>query len=317
MDATTALPSIAEFRQGGVSVIIASLLAVAANVVLRAFFHAFKVTWPKRYFGGNRVLDLYVASAAWRFALFRLGPVFAALAIVGTASVRLGSDRQLAIALTGVSYAVVSLWREALDAIKRPINRREGTFVLVLGTGILVSTLGALALGSSVDRFVPTFREVGIAAWIAVFVFIFGQGMQSLVSRPNLSELVKRAQNEIDPVLLNRLDEVDPWGIFRSVAIAEHLNRPPWFRAIERRVRPHRGTHGLMQMRSTHPLTDLESVEKFIEMYRHHVPGEDDYWSSNRERAFVSTVNADPAFVELVLDVAHKHEQPEFTQRML
>lgn len=297
--------------------ITASLLAVAANMALRAFFHAFNVTWPKRYFGGDRALDLYVASAAWRFALFRLGPVFVALAIVGTASVRLGSDRQLAIALTGVSYAVVSLWREAFDSVQRPINRRLGTFVLVLATGILVSTLGALALGSSVDKFVPTSREVGIAAWIAVFVFIFGRGMQSLVSRPNLSELVKRAKNEIDPELLKRLDEADPWGIFGSVAIVEHLNRPPWFRAIERRVRPHRGTQGLMQMRSTSPLTDSESVEKFIDAYRHHIPGEDDFWTYEEQRDFVSTVNADPAFVELVLDVANEYEQPEYTQRPL
>lgn len=284
------------------------LLAIAGAtcLVLRGFFRAFEFTWPKHYFGNDNELELFVSRSFSRYVLFRIGPVALALLVAGTVATRLDADRSIAVIVSAALYGLVSLGPDSRRALKSTPKKRRLIIVNVLiAAGIGLTAAFIVALGNRVDGFVPSLREAVLAGWIAFFVFISSRVLLALTSKPPLYSLIRRATDEIDQALLSMLDGADPDGVFRAVAIAEHLNRPAWIRTLERMVRRRGGTYGLMQVRSDAPLTDRESVVRFVEKYKRFVPSEnnDEWWDQKHIERFVRRHNRDPAFTKMVLQI--------------
>ena len=60
-----------------------------------------------------------------------------------------------------------------------------------------------------------------------------------------------------------------------------------------------------MQVRSDSPLTDRESVVRFIEEYRRFVPSREDeeWWDKKQVKRFIRRLNRDPTFGKMVLQI--------------
>ncbi len=275
-------------------------------LVLRGFFRAFEFTWPKHYFGHDNELELFVSRSFSRYALFRIGPVALALLVAGTVASRLDADRNIAVSISAVAYSLVSLGPDSKRALSSTPRKRRLLMVnAFIALGIGLSAVMIVAVGGRVDGFVPSLREAVLAGWIAFFVFILSRVLLAMMSKPPLYSLIQRATDEIDSSLLSLLDDADSEGVFRAVAIAEHLNRPAWVRTLERVVRRRGGTYGLMQVRSDSPLSDRESVVRFVEKYKRFVPSQhdDEWWDKKHIRRFVRRLNRDPAFTKMVLQI--------------
>lgn len=166
-------------------------------------------------------------------------------------------------------------------------------------TAILGITLIAyLLVASHIDEYVPTAKEVINSALIALMIFVFTSlGTQLPKVRPDVAALVAQGRREIPERLLVRLNEADPGGLFEAIAIAENINRPKWVRQAERALVRRNGSYGIMQMRSRRPLSDDQSVEKFLEKYSKYGRG---FWAEESVSKFVRKHNKTEEFFTLV-----------------
>lgn len=276
-----------------------SLLAMAASSALWVFYKSFEVEWPDRYWDGLSGADPLISRTSGRYAAFRLLPFFVAATVAGTAAARLDISRAWVVWLFAATYVGLGPVRKAVCAW-RESPRRIGSAVHRFGTAIALVAVAGLYMGVAgrLDPYVPTLKDAVFAAFIAVFVFLLGKlGIVAFtIQAPTNDSLIRRAISEIEPALSRRLNEVDPGGVFLTVAVVEQLNRPPWVRRVERLV-PATQTHGLMQVRSDKVVSDAESVELFIA--RHADFCGRDYWENKDRQRFFKQHNAGQEFNEL------------------
>lgn len=279
-------------------------IAATVAVVLRAYFRAFEFNWPEHYFGPDQSLELFVTRSLPRYAIFRLLPIVLSLLVAGAVASRLELQRTFTVLLSASLYAAVSVGPD----LARSLFAKSRRWRVVSMNAVLVAGIGAVAVvvalaGSDADSLVPPAREFVFAIWISVFVFIASKVALALSSRPRVRDLVARAEREIDEALIELLDQADPGGLFRAVAVAEHLNRPKWMRVAERLLRPRNGTYGLMQMKSARPISDRASVLAFIEKFAEYAPDEDEYWDDNRIRLLTRKHNKSEEFQKMVYEI--------------
>ncbi|MGH3458038.1 hypothetical protein [Aeromicrobium sp.] len=299
--------TIADVRELAVSLGIAATVAV----VLRSYFRAFEFNWPEHYFGPDQGLELFVTRSLPRYAVFRLLPVVLALLVAGALASRLELARTFTILVSAGLYAAVSIGPDlARSLFGKPRKWRIVGMNIVLVAGVAAAAVIIALAGSGADSLVPPAREFVFAIWISVFVFIASKVALVLSSRPRVRDLVAEAEGETDKALMERLDEADPGGLFRAVAVAEHLNRPKWMRMAERLLRPRDGTYGLMQMKSAKPISDTESVLLFIDEFADHVPQEDEYWDEKRTGRVTRKHNRSEEFQKLVYEIMQEPGYP-------
>lgn len=284
--------------------LIASLgLSLAGCVGLQAFYKAFETTWPERYYDGVHGADPLVSRSSYRYAAFRIGPLLLALAVVGTTAHRLDLDRGFVAWTTTLAYASWGPGRRAIEAlVHRPLML--GVAIHRFGTtfGLLLAGLLYGFVGGHLDRLVPNGKDTVLAAWIALFVFMFGRLSASVPARrPNIDELVRRGVLEIPDELMTLLDEADSGKAFRSVAIAENVNRPAWVRRFERLLLRRNGSYGLMQVHSKRPISDEESVSRFIKKHECFAGRQD--WDADELEKLFRKHNPSEEFLSLATEV--------------
>lgn len=90
-----------------------------------------------------------------------------------------------------------------------------------------------------------------------------------------------------------------------AVMLVENLERPRWFRVLERlkgRIFPE-GTYGVMQVASERPLQDLESIRRAVRdrMANLQLTKDEGYVDQEALVAFARQYNPDPAYHKLLL----------------
>lgn len=275
------------------------VIVVLANATLWLFYKSFEVEWPERYFDGLRGADPLVTRTSGRYAVFRVLPFFLAIVVAGAAAERSDVSRGGTVWLTTAIYVgfgpllrAAVAWLSTPRSVGSAVHRFGTAVALVLAAGIYLLT------GSRLDRYVPSVGEVVLAAFVALFVFMFGRLsiVISTIQSPSDEQLVQRAIEEIDPGLIERLVYADPGKVFLTIAVVEQLNRPEWVRRIERLV-PGVQTQGLMQIRSRRAITDAESVEQFIA--KHDIKTGQETWGDGERRKFFRRHNPSTEFNEI------------------
>jgi hypothetical protein len=280
----------------------AAVLVAGSFLILRAFYSAFESHWPENYFGDTNSVSAVISQTPARYIAFRFGPVLLAAAVVGTVAARMGLPRAPLVAaavavhtLGGTGYGLIKALRASPPDV--PLAAYRILAMLACAAAAVVT----IAIGSRVDPYIPDAEEVASAFWIALAVFVVAHLARSLTARqPEIALLLARAKREVPNALADQLRAAPvahPEAAL-ALAFAEHLNRPTWARRLERVLKPANGTYGLMQMSSSRPLSDQESVELFLERLPSY-PEMVDREGYMNVRPFFLFHNPDEAFADL------------------
>lgn len=311
----------------GVLVTVSGVLLGAA--FLFAFFRAVQLNWPESYFGIGELAAYAISASPWRYVAFRFGPVLVTAIFVAVSVERAGGDGSMgAIATAGLHAGLTSGWG-LLQAVRWPKSiRRRRRPILLVRLVVLIGVVGIGYLAAAFSGFaaplVPPLSDLSATLWTGLIAGVLGAFIVR-ISRGHPvheHEMIDRSQREIPKSLWNlaaRLaieNEADP-DLARAIMVVENLQRPSWFRRVERLkgvVSPS-GTYGIMQVLSDKPINDEESIEKvIIERLRDvNVRSAVGWVDSDLLHAFAQTYNSSSDFLAL-LEVAYRAVRPETHQ---
>jgi hypothetical protein len=302
-----------------------AFIAVALGAAfLYAFFRAVQTQWPASYFGATDTTSYAITRSPFRYTAYRLGPLFVVCLFIAVTLERrdgyaLGAALSLSVthAASTNGYALVESSRRAgLRRHRIPVSLVKA-FVLV---GLLVIGYSAYLTRGVLESVVPPLSEMTAALWTALLAGIAGAyiGRLSEHGGASSSELVEKSRAEVPAHLRELMASeaasagVDPW-LGLAVMAVENLQRPPWFRRLEKLKAKISGpgTYGIMQVRADNWIDDEESIRRAVagplkgvvipssELYEEQV---------NALRDFALAYNPDPTYVELLQD-AYANEE--------
>jgi hypothetical protein len=254
-------------------------LHVALAVVLGAgflsiFFEAVRFRWPESYFGAGDTSSYAISLSPLRYLAFRFFPVYAVCVFVAVSLERTGDPASLGALLVGAVHAVTTVGVAFVRDLLLPALARRQRAPIILLRGVIFALTVGVALGASasapyLEPLIPTLHDVTITLWTAAIAAVGGAYILQ-ISRGRTSDtgdLARRSSRRIPGRLwhiateLARAHGADP-QLVGAIMIAENLQRPRWFRVIERLkglvLRP--GTYGIMQVAHGRPISDEESL---------------------------------------------------------
>lgn len=292
------------------------LLALVLGVsFLHVFFRAVESKWPVSYAALSSGPDYAISRNIVRYLLFRLGPV--AVTVV-YAAVTLGrADAPVVVPGTGIGlvHGLVTSGRAEFELIRRHQVQRRPLVAVMHPTIVLLVTVVALGAASAARRFdavVPAANDVVSSLWIGLIAGVIGSYLGRLTQGAFVEmEAIFTASRRSIPAGL--WDAVTPLAerhgadpqLVRAVMLVENIQRPRWFRRLERFVGRFvgRGTYGILQVRAERPVSDLDSLELALQaQFRGLAPvarpdGGIDYAAL---KSFAHAYNPDPKFEELL-----------------
>jgi hypothetical protein len=293
------------------------VLGVAlGSAFLFAFYRAIQFQWPDSYFAAGDTLSYAISASPIRYLAFRLLPIYATCVFVGVTLTRLKGAPLLAVIAIGVIYSLPTGLSILRDARSDATIRRHRAPVLVLRVvtilGILTVAILAFASRDVMAPLVPAVHDVVVTLWTAAIAGVLG-AYTLQVSRgrtANAQKLAHRSASNIPSTLWNAAQTISEAGgadptLVRAIMIAENLQRPRWFRNVERlksRLSPH-GTYGIMQVSSPTWITDEESIRQAVATRLGGVAVRDETSQIDYEklRTVAMNWNPDPTFVDLLV----------------
>jgi hypothetical protein len=281
-------------------------------IMLHAFYAAVKLEWPSNYVTATRRFGLIVNRTVKRYLTFIIAPVYLASLLVSS----LSSDAKGHGVATGLIVGTWHAWKnhgKQIFAHVRHGTMRNAAPDLILQIALLVlAVLAGFAGGLGPGPFtfvIPSLDEFFTAVWTAVFVAIVSfWAFRATRYKTALRDLYDTARREADDALVDYAIEVAQregadLHLVLSVLFAENLQRPPWFRKLENwkgKIFP-RGSYGIMQFTSPHPISDRESIDRAVELLKDKTIGRNENGVPDREslRNALKAYNDNPGFVEL------------------
>ncbi|WP_062255892.1 hypothetical protein [Dermacoccus sp. CCH2-D9] len=267
---------------------------------LRWLYRYLSVEWPERYVAPDQLVSIIVSRTWWTYAMFRCGPVAMAgiLTVHGADQLALPSLAAL-VAMTVVhvlSSSVFAMWTMPKNEWARQARLQFHAISavgVILTAGLVWFTRGWTA------GLAPDVHGLSTNIWATVLGLILAKGCYDVLSKtPRREYLHSWAARSVDQELLARITSAgcSHTGALEAIALAEAVERPRWFRRIER-FAPGVESTGVMQIKGGGILTDQESVDLFL--VRH----QQDCGRLEREGATDDAIyrhhNPDPHFVEM------------------
>jgi hypothetical protein len=290
---------------------------VAGCALILLFYTAVRTQWPSNYASSTNDYGMIINRTIIRYFAFALAPTYFISLIVGTTVARAGGRALIVVACVGLfhtckTYAVhiYKTLRYDHSGTRYPTLLLEASLVAgVLAVAILAG-LGPGPLGF----LVPPVDEFFKSLWTTAFVAILGV---VLLARTQVSvdvgRLIRKSRREVGQELISlaRRQAVaygaDP-DVVEAVLLTENLQRPSWFRFLERikgRFFP-AGSYGIMQVHASKPLSDRESITLAITEHlfgatlRPNKHGGFDYSGAE---TLLARYNSNPNFVEVAVQV--------------
>jgi hypothetical protein len=295
--------------------LVEAAIAVAAGVVfLWMFYVAVRVDWPEQYFATTDFSAYAISSSPLRYVLFRFAPVFVTCSVVAVSLDRRGSavaaEAAFAVGLVHGSLTLgVALFQWARSDPKQRAHRASIAVIRAVAlVGVLWVAVVAAATRTTAAFFIPTVRDLGTTLWTAGFAAVAGAFLVQYTRSHGITEpsLVARSLRSLPKSLrFVAEDECKSTGadidlVFAIMAV-ENLQRPPWFRSLERaKSRLFKaGTYGIMQVTSAIALSDEESIriavrERLAKVNVKNRKGDLDYEALKR---FATDYNGGPTYV--------------------
>lgn len=297
--------------------------AAAGGSCLWAVYRHIQSRWPLSYYSMTDNESYIKSAAPSRYLLFRFGPIV----VISAFGVRqLASfDRPLwtfCIALW-IIHTASTTGRALMDLYRSHTKKtRRGPLLILHYVSIMTSlfcTSIPIPLSDSLSVAIPDLEQVVASLWTALFVIIVGI-LFVHVSRKNiytLDEIVERQHSKIGRETLvyaesKALEAGLDWDLVRAVMLAESLQRPLWFRKLERLKGQiwRKGTYGIMQVESARPISDRESIDRAVEVHRYTFAIDQDqeedlsFWEL-KDR--IEAYNPSSPFFDMVREIYHHY----------
>lgn len=294
-----------------------TLVGVLIGVgLLWLFYTVVRTAWPVYYASlGPNDYGIVVNRGALRYFGFAVIPVYAVALVVSTTVGRLNGHAMFcALAIGGVHAARTQL-RYIFVTLRNSRSRLRlpsVSYAAVMAVLIAASSFAAGLGPGPVPQVVPEPQEFFNAFWTTAFVALLTTFVALKARSQNDPKMAfDRSLAEVGTDLVNLARataveyDADP-NLTVAILLTENLQRPPWFRRIERlrgRFIP-RGSYGVMQVQSDRPITDEQSIQQAIAL---HLAGarlpSQGYARWNSARRALRRYNPDDSFVDLGMEI--------------
>lgn len=251
------------------------LTGLSGSVLLFLFYSSVRVKWPNSYITLRNQAEEAVARGPLRYAIFRAGPFLLVGLAVSASSERLKIDGSVALGALLLSHLAATNGRSFINSVKAGRVAANG-ILSNLATAFGLSALAYLILryGERLSFLVPGLDEFVSALWTGLVAAVLAVLLQNFVRSDSDEVDLERLSRDIGPRLESYIDScawahrLDP-VLLRSILYAEVLNRPRWFRGIERAVGAFRsgGTYGIGQAGVTASASNESSIEAVAANY--------------------------------------------------
>lgn len=248
----------------------------------------FKVKWPEDYFGPNDKDNIFLSTKPMHYILFRLFPVLCTIALIQGTIFKAGYKTINPILLgasTAFIYSISTDGKAFIDLLKGNENIQiyvNKTFqsilhvVLIIILTITGCLAGFLITLNQVQFLLPELNNLRDNIWAGFITVIMFYIVRSIINKPkkiSITQVIKKS-SDIGLSFVNHIEKysaqykADPL-LVKAVCIAENIERPKWFRNLEYVISfiKKKGTYGIMQVASDHPISDEESIKIAIEKY--------------------------------------------------
>ncbi|MDP2623694.1 MAG: hypothetical protein Q8Q29_07855 [Actinomycetota bacterium] len=292
-----------------------AVTALAGYGFLVLTYSFLRTQWPDRYYSVSDIVGHQQSVSLQSYLLFRFAPAIA-VTLVGSGLLRqVGKEGWpvWAAALTPVvGHVAMTHGRALLRSEGGFGRRRQVIYHLLAATGLLV--VGVAGVWMSAQEFarplLPSLTGIADGIWTALLAALLAiAALRVLQPEPTDDYTVIRdAIRSLDSDLVSyarsraRAAGADEQLVVAVMAV-ESIQRPRWLRRIERVFSRllRRGTYGIMQVASSRPLSDRESIDAAINAPLAGVSLDRDKYGRIEHRQIRSALdsyNSDPAFIE-------------------
>jgi hypothetical protein len=249
-----------------------TILAVLLGAgFLHAFYQAAKFQWPSSYYALDNPLGFAITATPVRYIAFRFAPVFIVCLFVTASMRRVDEDPTVAIAGIVLCHIGTTLGR-ASWGIRGSTTPRRGPLLVLYGAvsvGVAMAAVLGVAFADALDVLVPPVADLSASLWTALFAGVLGiYVLQLSQAERDVQVTLRKSRAEVGDELWEyaavaaAANDADV-SLVRALMLIENVERPPWFRRLERLKGRlfHRGTYGVMQVTSDRPLSDKESID--------------------------------------------------------
>lgn len=296
--------------------VVGELSAVLIGVgFLHVFFRAVESQWPTSYFALTSGPDYAITRSLGRYLTFRLLPVLVVAVFAAVTLGRAGDAVVIPVAFIGAIHAGTTSGRALLGLVRsgraprRPLLTLMHPAVMVGVTCIAVA--GAL-VAPWFDGAVPSVDDVTSDLWTGLIAGVVG-AYAVRVSQPGhvSSDIVFAESRKSIPDDLWRAaaDSAARWNadadLVRAVMLAENVQRPGWFRRLERlgaRLFRQPATLGILQAGGRADDGDTELLDQAVQNLFSGVTvkTKDGYIDWDALDDFAARYNSDPNYAELL-----------------
>lgn len=298
------------------------VLAVVVGVgFLHVFFRAVESQWPASYFALTSGPDYAISRSFARYLTFRLLPVFVVAVFAATTLGRDGRAVVLPVMVMGVFHASSTSGR-ALTSVVRSGRLARRPLLALMHSAVILAIAGVSLAGAlSADSFasiVPELDAVSSDLWTGLIAGVIGAYAVRVTQKGFIdTERIFLESRRAIPHHLWELardvaqrHEADP-RLVRAVMLTENLQRPRWFRRLERigaRMLKRPASLGLLQTPGRPTDSDEELLERAIqERFRGvRVTTDDGYVDWAALNTFAAEYNPDPKYAELLSAAIHE-----------
>lgn len=293
--------------------VMSVLLGMVGLLFLLGIYGMVRDSWPASYAEpSSRAGELGRFSLSW-FVLFRTVPIVLVLVPLVVTADRLGTKPWLVTVTTMSSFFGVQGWnlvrhiRGSAHALKHYV---VACMNLLLG---VVAAVVAFVWRDVFAALIPMPAQLLEALWTAAIASVGFWGLsRAMPAAQGTGQTMKRARRDIGRAIWDYAGvRAESEGVeaakIRAVLLAESVQRPRWFRTIERLIQRVRapfgveGTTGVAQIRAVEPLTDEDSVDRLItSMKEFELSQRSQCEMDPRESfaAFLTLHNPDDVFIE-------------------
>ncbi len=210
------------------------------------FFRAVESRWPASYFALASGPDYAISRTLVRYLAFRLVPVFAVATFAAVSLSRSMEPVVLPILALGFVHALLTSGRALLAlfrsgrARRRPLLVAMHPLVLVLVT----ATAGLAALVAEIfEPYVPEIQSISSDLWTGVVAGVVGAYAVRVAQSQSLDteKVLEDSRRTIgDELWRHAAATANRYGadtaLVRGVMLVENIQRPGWFRRVERQA---------------------------------------------------------------------------------
>lgn len=285
-------------------------------LIIHIFYYLFKISWPEMYFAVSDSMSLYISFSPVRYFVFRIVPIFIAIAILlgATESFVTIIQRIYAGLFIGITHLIFTNFKALLKlvlnnkSIHLYLNKSFQVFthiITILLIMVMSAVAGAISSWNKFQLITPDLAEIRDNIWSSMITAMLAVWFYKLLQRRDVSsnDLFNKQKENLDNKIFNIIEtESRKYNanekLVKAICIVENIQRPAWIRKLERikSFINKEGTYGIMQIKSSHYVTDEESIKMAIEKFFKNTSHKE--WEELKD--IVSEYNSDERYIEFV-----------------